>query len=635
MGADDVAKGLKRNDAELAVAALLKLPVHERDAHLAAVGELFRAAVAEAHQRGDWSRLGFWVARVAKEERLGGDATSADAAKCWWALLWGAVRTKDLPRAALAWRHLEPQAQAQAPALGRLVGAFVESGATAVPAEAAPVAPRVDPRLGHEPQSQRRPRPPAPTSVSQVETAVLTLCAQHPWGVFAETMEAWCQKAPAELAAPLRVLGVRLGVRELLIRAEKHHADVSPAVLVATLLRDAGAPLEVADDVLVAFRVVASSVGPEPLATEAAARPFCLLGAATARFPAHREIVSRAVEGQLFAKGAARSGLRLVETLLGATGGSATPSLALAVKALKLWPLVNDEAFAPEWLAQAFARLSAERTALTRFLGDLDTKQRLAFFDAVGELLPAEVGEAIVDGAWDGSDGPVRHALGQLVADLVSHVNSDAITSARLRELTRDGPGPDFESFLEEVEDEFESAELCPKALKLFERHEAQLLTLDREYLEMALEREQTLEDARKKVERFVAGKGAVALVEAAATATNAGWTELGFEVESRLVRDYASDAKALAEAFHAAHRLGAPRMVLFRLSLALLKAYEAAPATGDSVVRAVEAARVVVTPKIKPKKSATKKAKKSKAKKKPSKPKKSPAKPEQDDLPF
>lgn len=613
MGADDVVKGLKRNDAELSVAALLKVPPQERGELLAAVGGLFRAAVADAHHRGDFGRCGYWASRAAKEERLCGEAGSADAARCWWTLLWGAVRTKDLSRAALAWRHLEAEAQTRAPALAKELGAFIDSGGTV-----APSAPLIDPRLGHEPTAQRRPRPSAPTSAAEIETKVLALCAQHPWPVFGETMEAWCQKAPSELALPLRVLGVKLAVRELLLRAQKRQGDVSPALLVASLLKDAGTPAEVADDVLVAFRVVSSGAGPEPLATEAAGRTFSALAATAARFPSHRELVSRAVESRLFAEGAARSGLRLIETLLEVSPGDAAtaPSAALAVKALNLWFILNDDAPAPapapEWLVRAFERLARERTALTRLLGDIDVKKRGDVLDAISGLLPIEVGEAIVDGVWDGSTQPVRRDLGALLEDLIDRTQFEDFTSSRLRRLSRAGagPGPDLEAFLIEAQREYEGADLSKPARRLFERHEAQLLTLDMDFLGMALEGAPTHDAARQKVDRYVSGKGVVAQIEAAAVATGTGFFQLAVELEGRVLLDFADDVKTLAEAFHAVRRLGAPKNTERCFGQALLRAYEANPVPGDSINRAVEAARLAEARGPKKKKTATKKPK-------------------------
>ena len=291
---------------------------------------------------------------------------------------------------------------------------------------------------------------------------------------------------------------------------------------------------------------------------------------------------------------------------------------------------------------RSFGRLARERTALARLLGDIDVKKRGDVLDAISGLLPIEVGEAIVDGVWDGSTQPVRRDLGALLEDLIDRTQFEDFTSSQLRRLSRAGPGSDLEAFLIGAQREYEGADFSKPAQRLFERHEAQLLTLDMNFLGMALEGAPTHDAARQKVDRYVSGKGVVARLEAAAVATSTGFTQLAMELEGRVLLDFADDAKTLAEAFHAVRRLGAPKNTERCFGQALLRAYEANPVPGDSINRAVEAARLAEARGPKKKTTATKKPKaKAKTPKKPTtkkgqnREKPPPRKTKQSDLPF
>lgn len=625
MGADDVAKGLRRGDAELAVTALLKVPPEERGAVLPAVGSLFRAAVAETHRRGDFSRCAYWAARAEREPGLCGEGASAEGVACRWALLWGAARSRDFPRARRVWQPARAEAERTAPALSRAVDAFLESEGTALPAGTTwrpPEAPAPDPRLGYERAAPRPALPPPPTSAAAVEPAVLALCARQSWPTFAQTLLAWCAAAPPELAGPLRALGVKLALREQLLRASTAPVDTAPAQVVASLA--AGAPPSAADDVLLSLRLLSASAAASPFETEAAARPFCLLAAAAAAQPAHRALVAQLVEGQLFAGAAARAGLRLVQTLL-----ATAPSPALAVKALLLWVLAKGEAGGAEWLTAAFTRLAANPAALGAWLGAAGGKARAEALRVMALVLPVELCERLADALWEGAPEPVQRDLAALVESLMARVQALAFT--RQHASTIAGMDPLELSFLlAEFEQSFEGSDLSEPARRLFERHEAKLLRLDSRFLVLALEEAASPAVARRKVDQFLAGRGALGLVEAAAHAANTGWGPLSEELERKLIVDYAKDAGALAEALPAARRLGAPTAVLVRLAAALLEAHGAKPMVGEAGGRALELARQLARPGRRPRK---KRAPKARAPKKG--PKKPPGKPKQDDIPF
>jgi hypothetical protein len=596
MGADDVHKGLKRNDAELAVTAFLKLPPEARAPHAAAIGALFRASVAEAHRRGDWGRLDFWAARASKDESLVGAPGSDDAARCWWALLWGALRTKDFARADLAWQRLEPVSRPRAPALADEMKAFVESKGTKLLGGAPPtLAPDVDPRLGYEATSPKRALPPMPTDPAGTEPAVLALCALHPWGVFADSVSSWSQKAPAALKGGIKACAVKLAVRELLLRAQSRGALEGPAALIGALLREGEAPAELAQDVLLAFRVVSSHQAPGPFVAEMAARPYCLLAAAAARYPENMEIVSRSLEGRQFSQDAVRSGLRLVEELLRDLPGRGPPGSGLPFKALGLWAITQADspAAVPEWLGRAFDRLAQERVALTATLNDASPKERIEHLEMIVDLLPVSTAEEVFTAVWDGASEEVRRTLGRMMHILLERVTEESATRGAMRRLAKTDPEDieAFDSILDALLDRPDE-ELSAPALRLFARHESKLVALDRDFLTIALGATRVLSEARQRIDLYVRGKGPVALIEAASAAAGARWGPLVPGLIDEAIAGCGGETRALAEAFHAAQLLDAPKETLRRIGRALLAAFEEKPSTQETVKRAVQFAR-------------------------------------------
>ncbi len=595
MGAEDVLKGLRRNDAEVAVAALLKLPPEGRAPFAEPVGALFRASVVEAHARGDWSRLGFWVARAAKEESLAGPPSSDDAVRCWWALLWGAVRTKDFPRAELAWQRVEPLARSRAPALAEPMRAFVESQGQKVSPVVGVPSPSVDPRLGYEAKTVKRALPPLPTSLEGVEPAVLALCALQGWGVFADTIESWAKKVAPALAAPLKVLGVRLAIRELLLRARVQGAIEAPAVLIGRLLREGVVPPELGADVLNAFRLVSSSLPKGPFSTEAAARAYCLLGSAAAAYAENVTLVARSFGGRLFTPAAASSGLRLAEELSRA-GAGLEPSVQLhvAFKGLQLWRLTQVEEvppLAPEWLARAFERVAAERTALTAHLNGASPKELLEDLRVLGETLPTSTVETCFEAAWDGASEAARKALALLMHLLMERVSDGAAFQDAKRRVAKAQGEEEVEAIIDEL---FGGTPppMSPAGVRLVQRHAATLASVDADFLLLALEGTRSAREARAMLERFIDGKGSVAMLEAASVAANADWGALSLELEDRAIATCKGDTRALAEAFHAAQMLGAPKTTLRRVGRPLLTAFAQSPSDAPTVKRAVQFAK-------------------------------------------
>ena len=374
---DDVSKGLRRNDAELAVSALLKVASAERESVLPAVGALFRQAVLEVHRRGEWSRGVFWAARAEKEPRLYGLPDSDDHRAVLWALMWAAVISREFERAARLWALVRPQVEAKAPALALAIEAHIASRGSPPPALIAALnVPEPDPRLGREPtQSSSKLTLPAPTTLVSVESSVLAACSGLPWAQFADTVTTWVRTATPELARTIATLATSLAVRELLVRfSEAANSQRSvPGLLVAELIRQVGAQATMSEDVLLAFRLVASDGAQQPFANEQAARPFCALASATAAYELHRPLVVRALESRLFAPAAARSGLRLLEGLATKTLPPELFAKAVALICMEQHEFVPE---APAWLRQAWELLMKEPTDFQRWISALPERER-------------------------------------------------------------------------------------------------------------------------------------------------------------------------------------------------------------------------------------------------------------------
>jgi len=90
---ENVEKGIRRGDAELALQALLRLAPADRTPFLERVGVLFRSAVQADHLAKSWSRLTFWASRAEKVPGLEGAASSPERFATHWALTWGAIKT--------------------------------------------------------------------------------------------------------------------------------------------------------------------------------------------------------------------------------------------------------------------------------------------------------------------------------------------------------------------------------------------------------------------------------------------------------------------------------------------------------------------------------------------------------------
>lgn len=618
-----VQTGLSRRDPERAVAALLELPGPEREALLASVAELVRGAILEAHRHGDWARGPFWCARFEREPRLieaGGSPEERDEAL--WALFWGCVRSRELKRAGSLLDRLAPRLPGGLAAALRATvdGAGCPPAAVIsalVPAEEEPVA---DPRLGYDrgqvASAASALRPAAPTSEDEVEAAVLGLRAALGWGDFEAEIGRWVASRP-KLERRILLAAARLAVGELLDRVEAKTSPAAPAQLIASASNRLGAPSELAAELLLAFRLGAPKIGPEPMGREQARKLGPLL-IALARHEAYRSAAFSLAARARFAPEAESAGLALFEELLRVPG-----SEPVALRALVTWQAERYELDrVPNWLVAGVERLVQAPQALAEALSSFVERDYDLAFARSPLLLPRALVESLVDLAWEKVEGRCRGALVDAVTALLetesgprswedtgeglaesSLTREQIIASARalgLPELSR----ADIDAILADVEVPSGLAALgriaaaqpgdlvSPAGMRTLERFAERVARLDGELFSMAMEAFQADPERRARVlEARLGDRTLDECVREAVDAHDAGALAAMEAVIARVLATAAGDAEKLAGAIRAALAADADTCVLGPLSRAFNDAD--AQSSGKATVE-IEAVRRV-----------------------------------------
>jgi hypothetical protein len=578
---DDVLKGLRRGDAEIAVHALRRLPPEERAELLEPVGALFRAAVAADHRAKDWSRLTAWASRAEKLPGLEGAPGSAGFVATHWSLTWGALKTKELERARRWYEPLHPVLVERSPGFATAMAALVAGAVT--PAQVAPFlaeAPPGDPRLGYEPRRQRREWSP-PTSVEEAEGRTLALAGTEPWAVFAATLTAWTSKLEPRLVRPMLELAAPLAVREALNRLTSSHAQpLAPAELLRLAVETLGAPASLAGDAELMFRLAAMQVPPAPEAS-APLRELTHAAVAAGAYEALRPLVVAKVTALEPRPQAAEPVLRLVERLL-----ARRVEVALVGKALRLLSLgdparPDEHRPAPVIVGALAQALSTEASALASWFNGLPDPERGNLSQWAAFVLPVEVVQSFTVVLWPLVSEAARGHLCALVGSVLYRLSDDAVLEEAL-----DESGP--------------PSRVPPRGRQFWSAVRELVLPEAPEYLPLAL---------RAAAGDAGAGGAAVeqlALIERALGPSPAVghvlevWAALWWDrrvafanrVERRLFERFGGDARALAQGVLIAHRLELPLGLKRRLAeplLTLCKAPGAEPVPGPVLKLALQ----------------------------------------------
>jgi hypothetical protein len=233
-----------------------------------------------------------------------------------------------------------------------------------LPPSAAP-----DPRLGVDSRAQPHLAPPAlPTSSAGAEEALYVLFATQPPIVVAESLRAWLERAPSEVALTLRKQGGSLALRELLLQASSKDPLAVPARLLARL--SDGAKDDLAEEILLATRLLITTVA--------------------TKTPRRGE--SEALE---------------------ALAAAAEPED-------RLW------LSGPTWLQAASREVCRRGKALAAYSSKLDRHARSEMLDGLLWGQPGEIVADIMDVLWKDASEEVRDDLARMLPDMMEMAEEDS-----------------------------------------------------------------------------------------------------------------------------------------------------------------------------------------------------------------
>jgi hypothetical protein len=437
---EQIDKALARRDLESAVDAVLALDKAAREPFLALVAPAFRQILPDLQRALAWARLHTLAARAEQEPRLlsyGADEERAASAR--WPLFLACMRARDFARAARTWAFFVEKVTARAPALARAIAAwmsgqgYVEPQALAdVDLDGLPTLTAPDLRLGIESPKHHNFAPPArPASSAEAEEALYVLFATQPPIVVAETLRAWLERVPSDLARIMRKQAGSLAFRELLLQASSGSSPVLPAQLLARLSE--GAQDDLAQEILLATRLLITTVVPKS-ASRGESEALEALAAAlvkTAQFEDLAEILARDFDRQ--------PGLGFLATSV----CQSALSRAAALPDEHLFPLwvqalhLNAPPFAAEpedrtrhpgstWLQAASREACSRGKSLAAYLNKLAPGLRSQMLDSLLWGQPSEVVADIVDALWKDGSEAVRKDLARMLPDFIELAEEDS-----------------------------------------------------------------------------------------------------------------------------------------------------------------------------------------------------------------
>ncbi len=458
---EHLTKMMEREDAEGAVAVLLRLPSEERDERVAGVAALLAREIGKAHDRAAWDRLAQCAAWVEREPRLVTAVAREDGAAvaAIWPLFWGCARSAQWERAERQWARIRSELVRRAPELVAALDVWVSARGRpdqhALAQLVIPELPAGDPRLGYEPVGRARELAPpsVPRSAGEVERAVIAACATRPWRRFADLMVDWIRQTSGAARTSIAVLAGQLAMRELLQRAcagpqlgpppgassarsagkagpsgrearagrSGHERAVrEPARLLVQVIRATSAD-DLAGEALLAFRVLLTQVPRRGLEAGELARDLVGVARVILRYPQHRSLVAHVWVHTPVLASACKSVLELCEDLT-----AVAPDVAVCAKAARVWLRAkemeneNDDVTPPDWLCRGFGQAFERPAEILAWLRDAEQACRQEMLDFVRRKLPIEMGADLVDRAWQGADEPLRQDLCGIVRALLA-----------------------------------------------------------------------------------------------------------------------------------------------------------------------------------------------------------------------
>jgi hypothetical protein len=438
---EQIGKALARRDLELAVDAVLTLDKTAREPLFDLVAPSFRQTLSELQKTSAWARLHTLAARAEQEPRLlSHGADEAQEASARWPLFLACMRARDFARADRMWKFLVENVTARAPALAHAITAWIggqgqidphavmDLDLDGLPASAAP-----DPRLGLEPPSRPRLAPPAmPVSSAQAEEALHALFATQPLTVVADTLRAWLDRAPADLAISLRKQAGSLVMRELLVQARSADSPALPAQLLARLCEGAEED-DLAKQVMLAARLLITKfVAKTPRRGEAEALEA--LAAALVGSMQFRDLAEILARDFGAIPGLASLAIGICQSALARSASLPDEHLfPLWIRTLHLnAPSHKAEAEdqlwfpGPTWLQAASREVCRRGKALAAYLHKLDPQARRKMLDSLLWGQPSEIVADIMDGLWTEASEDVRRELARVLPDLMEMAEEDS-----------------------------------------------------------------------------------------------------------------------------------------------------------------------------------------------------------------
>ena len=259
---DELNRALEKGDGKLALDRFLVLSDETRASWRAPIASLVGEGLEKDFRAQRWSDVMFWAARIRRDALLLDELDERRRLSARWALLWGSISSRQWVEAS---RHLD--------LLGRTLAApWKEAIETLVLSEGR-VAPEDMPsleavvsltKLGQKPARRSTPKkaPASPASSEEVRPAMLVAYRTLPWPQFVETISQWTRVLEPSLAQPIRILAAELAVEQLLTEKRRRNAT-DPALFIATMTDQAGAPLELENTLSLALRLSTDSVDDE------------------------------------------------------------------------------------------------------------------------------------------------------------------------------------------------------------------------------------------------------------------------------------------------------------------------------------------------------------------------------------
>ncbi|HEX2572603.1 MAG TPA: DUF6109 family natural product biosynthesis protein [Polyangia bacterium] len=619
---------LARGDVVGVTTRLLHLPAPERAPFMGAVARMVRGEIAQAQAQATWHQLTYWAARYEREPGLvEAGASDGEGLAAHWALFWGCARAGEWRRAGEHWAQVREPFSAQAPELAQALSQYVEGLGNFEPLFGPELSSWVTktslPGKGEDPRGTRsdvrssRRLPPPPTSLEEIEPALLECYRTAGFSRFQNVVLDWLPRVPAVYQRTIRRLAVPLAVRTQLERittpALNDRWSWVPAAFASRLLCEEAAPPELAEEALLLFRMLSAELArriqkEESLRDELHA--LVSVAEAAMLYPQHRRLVEAALtrgpQGDLsLTIESIRLLLPLFERLL-----RIEASVPLWRRALQLWYAAHElehQKVPPRWLDETLERLLKTPEKWIVWLRTCDPEARAEDLVAFSDLLSVPLCADLVDVLWGavgtagGADADLGVELSQMVLHLLERQQrarrgpaGSSKMSQRLLVALAAERGFDLselpEQFIQfalnetpqgrEIQRQLEDAapiepdELDDAERALWARFRERVLPYDVDFLEIALCEERSPAKRKQLVARFLGPRNDIEVqLKLLRDAYNEERARAQNALERYILEQHAVAPASLARGLKVARDQGAPLGLQRQLATALLAA--------------------------------------------------------------